>query len=426
MGITGRTIVCIGSNWDYDPTSKHHIMKVLARRNDILWVNYHGTRRPQLNRSDIRSGLSALRRIACGLQMVEANFRQITPMVIPGARSRIMQAVHRQLLTQQIRDALATIPGSAERPVQIWSFAPDVPFLAGQFNEECFIYYCVDDHAQFEGINSEMITRAENETIDRADMVITTSDALQHAKRFRRPDCALIRHGVDHARFSAAWRVRQPIPSDLSRVPRPIFGFFGLIQHWVDLPLIAEVARLRPGYSFVLIGECQRDMSQLSSLPNVYLLGRKPNADLPAYCAAFSAGLMPFMQSTLARSINPIKMYEYLASGLPVISTPLPEAERFCGPITICGNAPDFAAGCDMALENDHPARRAEISALVAGESWESKVELLSDLVMKRVKRITKEASMPLLHVAGPRLHDDMTIAGTMPFQRTADSTFAD
>jgi len=404
--ISGRIIICIGSNWDYDPTSKHHIMKALARRNDILWVNYHGTRRPRMSRTDMRSAFSALRRMARGPQTVQSNFVQMTPLVIPGARSRLLQAVHRQLLTQQIREALYAIPGSSTRPIQIWSFAPDVPFLAGQFNEECFVYYCVDDHARFEGLDETLITRAENETIDRADLVITTSESLQHAKRFRRPDCILVRHGVDHERFSATWRMRQPTPYDLRQIPRPIFGFFGLIQFWVDLPLIAEVARLRPNYSFVLIGECQRDAAPIAGLSNVHLLGRKPNAELPAYCAAFSAGLMPFVQSPLARSINPIKMYEYLAAGLPVISTPLPEAERFSGPITVTQNAVEFAVACDHALESDHPGRRAEISGLVAGESWDTKVELLSKLVMQRVRGVTKEASMPAANVF-PHLRED-------------------
>ena len=423
--ISGRTIVCIGSSWDYDPTSKHHIMKALARRNDILWVNYHGTRRPRLSRSDLRSGFSTLRRIARGPQTVQSNFVQMTPLVIPGARSRLMQAVHRQLLIQQIREALTAIPGSGDRPIQIWSFAPDVPFLAGEFNEECFIYYCVDDHAQFEGLDEGLITRAENDTIDRADLVITTSESLQHAKRFRRPDCVLVRHGVDHERFSAAWRVRQPTPHDLMRIPKPIFGFFGLIQFWVDLPLIAAVAKLRPNYSFALIGECQRDAAPLAGLPNVHLLGRKPNAELPAYCAAFTAGLMPFVQSPLARSINPIKMYEYLAAGLPVISTPLPEAARYSGPITMTENAAEFAAACDRALESDHPARRAAISQLVVAESWESKVELLSELVMMRVRGVTKQASMPVSHVV-PRFRDVATIAGSPPLNAVAELSTVD
>lgn len=424
--ISGRTIICIASNWDYDPTSKHHIMKVLAGRNDILWVNYHGTRRPRLNRTDIRSGFSALRRIVRGLRPVQPGFLQLTPLVIPGARTRLMQSIHRHLLIRQIREALATIPGSADRPLQIWSFAPDVPFLAGEFNEECFIYYCVDDHAQFEGLDGSQISRAENQTIDRADLVITSSETLQQAKRFRRPDCVLVRHGVDHQRFSAAWRTRQPTPHDLIRIPRPIFGFFGLIQFWVDLPLVAEVARRRPNYSFVLIGECQRDALPLAGLNNIHLLGRKPNAQLPAYCAAFSAGLMPFVQGPLARSINPIKMYEYLAAGLPVISTPLPEAERYRGPIRMAGNAADFAAACDHVLESDYPGRRAEISQLVAGESWDSKVEELSELVVRRTRPMLRQASMPRTHVVGPRQPDDITIADPTPFHRASEPVFVD
>ncbi len=382
--IEGRTIVCVASAWDYDPTSKHQIMKLLAQRNHIVWVNYHGTRRPSLSSADFKAGMGVLRRIMRGVQPVGPTFNQVTPLVFPGVRNRLLQRLHEHMLITQIRRAIKRTVGPTAQPIQIWAFAPDVPFLIGQFNEEAFIYYCVDDYTLFEGYDSRRIQTSEDEMVRRADLVITTSEALLQCKSRLRDDAVLIRHGVDYDRFASAWKQELPRPDDLASVSGPIFGFFGLIQFWIDTALIELVAKLRPQYSFVFIGDCSIDVSHLSCLPNVHFLGRKSNHQLPAYCRAFDAALMPFTQTAMTDSVNPIKMYEYLAAGLPIISTPLPEARRFSDVIELTSSPEAFAKACDTVLANDYAGRREDISHLVKAESWRSKVESLSQLVLRK------------------------------------------
>ncbi|MEK6675356.1 MAG: glycosyltransferase [Planctomycetota bacterium] len=379
--ITDRIIVCIGSSWNYDPTSKHHIMSELSKYNDIVWVEYHGTRRPKASLHDLRSAWSALRRMMGGRSWVKPRILRVTPVVVPGARHRMVSAIHHRLLTKQIRSAVRAVPEWSAKPVQIWSFAPDVPFLIGSCDEECFVYYCTDDYIRFEGFDSERIRTYEEEMLERADLVVTTSEALWKAKRARRADAVLMRHGVDFDHFAAAWRNPPPRPDDLAKISNPLFGFFGLLHHWIDVALLAELARQRPQYSFVLIGESKVDVSELRCLSNVHLLGRRAYADLPAYCATFSAGLLPFTRHEMTRSINPIKMYEYLAAGLPILSTPLPEAERFRGPVRFGETAREFAEACDAVLEAPQESRGKTISDYVEIETWESKVAELGKLV---------------------------------------------
>lgn len=410
--IKGRIIVCIASSWDYDPTSKHQIMKVLSRENDIVWINYHGTRRPRINRNDLRTGWSVLGRVARGIHRVSPSILQVTPLVIPGAANPLLQRIHEGMLIAQIRRAIRSVDGWEHRPLQVWSFAPDVPYLVGKFNEECFLYYCVDEYCHFEGLDPDRILRAETELVRRADFVVATSQALLETKGAIRDDVTLVRHGVDYDHFSAAWRRPLERPRDLRGVPDPIFGFFGLIQYWVDLPLLVDVARRRPDYSFVLIGDCVVDVGLLERLPNVFLLGRRRNEDLPAYCAAFEAGLMPFVRSRMTRNINPIKMYEYLAAGLPIVSTPLPEAERYLGPITMADNAADFAAACDQVLASRHAGRSEAIATTVHGESWLSKVEFLSALVQRSAHGSNGRpvVSRPIEHVMAGAGVDPMPV----------------
>lgn len=398
--IKDRLIVCIASSWDYDPTSKHHIMSLLSRENDILWVNYHGSRRPAINRADLADVWRKLKRVAGGLQWVAPSFAQFTPLVIPGAANPLLQRLHQRMVISQIRRALRTVAGASNKKIQVWSFAPDVPYLVGAFDEECFIYYCVDEYRQFEGFDSQRIAAAENKLVDRADIVITTSEVLLNSKRKLRSDVVLVRHGVDYDHFAPAQRQALTRPPELDAIPRPIFGFFGLIHRWIDCALIAEVARLRPLYSFVLIGDAKVDTSQLDGLANVFLLGRRRYRDLPAYCAAFDAALLPFTTDAMTRNVNPVKMCEYLAAGLPVISTPLPEARRFEHAISVTETPRAFAEACDRVVAGDVPDRDA-IGRTVQSETWQSKVEYISDLIAARTNPILRTASMPSAQV-GP------------------------
>lgn len=385
--ISGRTIVCIGSSWDYDPTSKHHLMRLLSAQNRILWVNYHGTRRPGATKSDVAGAWSVLRRVARGVERVSESMWQLTPLVIPGASNNAVRHFNEQLLMAQIKRALNAIAQTSD-PIQVWCFAPDVPFLVDQLGEEVFIYYCVDDYTKFQGHDAVHIVESETELLHRADLVITTSAPLWEEKRQIREDAKLLRHGVDFDHFTAAWRQELPCPRDLEAIPGPRIGFFGLIQHWIDTSLLAEVARQCPNYSFVLIGEAKSEVAALKSLRNVHLLGRRTYSELPAYCAHFDAALLPFAANEMTRCVNPIKMHEYLAAGLPIVSTPLPEAERLAPPIRIAATADEFAAACTDAIATPTDQRGLAMARLVMHDSWESKVEALSVLVSRHVEAL--------------------------------------
>ncbi len=397
--IRGRVIVCIASSWDYDPTSKHHVMRLLAKNNDIVWVNYHGTRKPRINAADARSALSALRRFAGGVRKITPGMVQVTPLVIPGASRPRLARLSQSLLVRQIRGAIRAVDPARSKPLQVWSFAPDVDELIGRFDEECFVYYCVDEFAEFEGVDGERIRKSEAILLKEADVVVTTSATLHEKRVGRRPDAILLRHGVDHDHFSKALRRNPAQPEPLDTIPRPMFGFFGMIHHWIDVDLIAAVAELRPHYSFVLLGESLTDVSTLRRIPNVYLLGRRPYVELPAYCAQFVAGLLPFRRTSMTENVNPIKLLEYLAAGLPVISTAIPEALRIGEPVQTADTPAEFARACDVVAAGPSPARRREISGGVANETWAARVDQLSALIGQKLtqSRSRHRRSIPLL-----------------------------
>lgn len=383
--IENRNIICVASSFDGDPTSKHHIMRLLARRNNVLWINYHASRRPTLSGSDIRTAFRRLRQIG-GSQRRRAQaerIRVLTPPLIPLPDSAGIRRFNTGVLVRKIRGALAEWP---DRPVQVWLFAPDAPELIGRFDEECVVYYCVDDFAEFDGYNRDLIRRLEGRTIHGADVVIASARKLFAAREPLHDHVHLVPHGVDVEHFAAAARGTCVPPPDVVDVPRPVFGFFGLIGKYVDLSLVASVARRRPDWSFVMIGEATCDTAAMAELPNVRLLGRRAYEDLPAYCGAFDVGLIPFVINELTRAVNPIKLREYLAAGLPVVSTPLPEVLAYTPHVRIGDTAEAFERACEDALADARAIPAVERQALVREEGWAARVEHISRIVEGSVR----------------------------------------
>lgn len=380
--ISNRLIICIASNWELDPTSKHHVMRLLARNNRIVWVNYHGTRRPTLSVADFRSSCSAITRVLRGPQRVGDSTVHMTPLVIPSVRNGLIGRWNQLAVIAQIRRVVRKMQPVPARPVQIWSFAPDVSFLAGHFGEEKFVYYCVDDFAEFEGFDNQAIRTAEQKTLDRSDVVITSARALYDAKRRLHPNVHLVRHGVDVKHFLNALNPNTGKPADVAGLTEPTVGFFGLVHNWIDVELLTDVARRLPHVRFVLVGDVFVDVSALRALPNVLLLGRKPYASLPAYCAAFDVAILPFKCNGMTAYVNPIKLREYLAAGLPVVSTPMPEATLYPNEVTIASGAAAFADACEEAMKRSSLQERIRRSRCVVDEDWEAVVEKLGRIVM--------------------------------------------
>ncbi|MGB0717373.1 MAG: glycosyltransferase [Phycisphaerae bacterium] len=423
--IRDRIIVSIGSAWDYDPTSKHQIMKRLAQHNRVVWINYHGSRRPTVGSSDMWAICAKLLEVSRGIRRVSDSMIQVTPLVVPGAKHPWLQALHRRLLIQSIRRAIRHFQKRSPAPVQVWSFAPDVPFLVGQLGEEKYLYYCVDEFSEFDGYDADSMKKLETEQIQKADLVVATSQKLQRNKQEIRDDVVYMPHGVDHDHFAAAWRNELTPPAELLKLGGPVFGFFGLIHHWVDIELLKAVALRRPNYQFVMIGEAKVDLHALEELDNVHLLGRKPYEELPAYCAGFDAAMMLFRQNSMTENVNPIKMQEYLAAGLPIVSTPLPEASGFSPYIVMAANADAYAAACDQVLVTWMKKDRPTISDTMRGNGWNARIERISKAMLangKSAVEVALPASQPKTDVTTSPAWDNWMDGGVTTDSQVAGS----
>jgi glycosyltransferase involved in cell wall biosynthesis len=236
------------------------------------------------------------------------------------------------------------------------------------------IYYCVDEYTAFTGVSATSLGALEEQLLRRADAVIVSADLLYASKAKFNPHTTLVRHGVDFEHFKRALDPGTVIPDEISKLPRPIIGFFGLIADWVDVDLMAEVAKHFNRGSLVVLGKATTDTSVLTQLPNVHLLGRKPYEQLPSYCKGFDVALNPFRLNELTLNANPLKVREYLAAGLPVISTPIPEVEVL-GLCQIAAGAEATIRAIDRALIDPGPSvARCEA---VRSESWEARLDVI-------------------------------------------------
>ncbi|HOA74939.1 MAG TPA: glycosyltransferase [Phycisphaerae bacterium] len=398
--ISGKNIVCFASGWEFHPTSKHHVMRELSRENNIIWVNWHCSRRPTLGIDDLKSILLRLKQIRQGPRQPSGSITVLTPWQIPLPESRLAGRLNRALIGRAVHQVLQKLP---ERPVQLWSFAPDVADFVGCFNEEAVIYYCVDAFGEFSGYNRALIERRERELIDRANVVITTSPPLYDSKRSLHPNVHLIEHGVDHQHLARALADETAVPEDIARLPRPIFGFVGVVGDWVDVQLVTELARRRPGASVVMIGPRSAAFNSIPSLPNLHWLGPRDHRLLPGYLKSFDVGLIPFRQVPLTHNANPIKLYEYLAAGVPTVSTSLPAVKPIPGSVWLADDAAAAADCCDQALRHNTPAERAARSRLMLAHSWVQRLEELSEIVTQAIEPVGRRHDACPVHPAETR-----------------------
>jgi glycosyltransferase involved in cell wall biosynthesis len=380
--IHGQDIICFCNDWDADPLSKKHIMKRLAAANRVLWINSMGNRRPTASARDFQRIVKKLRDFAGGCQRVEENIHVFTPLALPFHGSALARWFNRAWMKRQIRWACQRL--DFRDPI-VYTFVPWSADVVGNLGEKMIIYHITDEFTEFSGTNKTAILEMEQRLIDQSDAVIVSAERLGEKARSRGKEPFLITHGVDVTHFRQACDPRTAIPVDIAALRKPIVGFIGLIEDWVDLRLMGVLARSRPAWTFVLIGKLVASDAPVRDLPNVHLLGRKEYQELPGYCKAFDVAVLPFVINELTLAANPLKLREYLAAGLPVVASAIPEAERLEGLLAIARSDEQFLRKIEDALANGAPAAgRRHISESMDGETWEHKVEDISNIIEGR------------------------------------------
>jgi glycosyltransferase involved in cell wall biosynthesis len=379
--VSGESIICFAKDWDEDPTSNNHVMTELAKQNRVLWLNSIATRTPNLaSGRDLKKIFRKLASFATGARRVQDNLWVYTPIVLPLPHSRWAQVVNRRLLRLALWRLIRKL---GMKQLQLWTFLPNSSEYVGTLGESVSVYYCVDEWSKFDYVDGERTAKAERDLVSRVDVVFAVANSLVEGRRPLNPETHLARHGVDHDLFAKALDPATAVPVDIASLPKPVIGFYGTLQNWIDIDLICYLAERHPAWSIVLIGKPMADLSRLERHRNVHVLGRRPHAQLPAYCKGFSVGIIPYVLNERLLHVNPIKLREYLSAGLPVVSVALPEVEAYSRQCTVARTYEAFERGIEEAIATDSPQRRQARSDRMRGETWEARVADVCRHVMR-------------------------------------------
>ena len=254
-------------------------------------------------------------------------------------------------------------------------FAP-LRHMFERFEDTVVIYDLLDDlsiyDASEEGLPLERRVAAHHpHVMQAADIVTVSNEVLEQRHRVERGDLILVPNGVDPDRFSE----RRPRPADLPQADpdSPMIGYHGAVAEWFDFDLLTAVATARPDWRFVLLGPVDPTVtaraSDLEELPNVLLLGERPSGEVPAYVQAFDVGAIWFQVNTMTEGVTPLKMYEYLAAGVPCVSTPLPACVAEPA-VATASEAAGFIGELKAALHRDE-SQKATRDEVARRHSWD-------------------------------------------------------
>jgi glycosyltransferase involved in cell wall biosynthesis len=280
--------------------------------------------------------------------------------------------------------------------------------VVGKFGEILSIYHVVDEYAGYTGQDQgrrREIQQAEQSLLDMVDLSIVVSRELFEAKHGECRNMFVVPNAVDFAAFAAA-SARAETPADLAAIPRPRIGYSGLVGVRLDLDLVDAVASACPDFHYVFIGsvdgrECSQELRRLESRPNIHFLGEKPAARVPDYVAGFDVGMLPYHMNLETRHISPLKLYEYLAAGVPVVSTPIPATRPFTDLIRVAGSSEEYARELSLALDQDSEDCRQKRRSVAGENTWDHRVRQIEKIIAEALgskdfgpgKQVTEPAS---------------------------------
>ena len=385
----GFSVVCLSSQeWQVElPTNRQQIMaRAAARGHRVLFVEtseFLGKHLWRLLRRRPRRSLAA--RIAATEPAAPGVLAVKALNVMPwGHKYRWANSVNTRVTAFRLRRLARRLP----QPAVLWVYDPCAALPAGRYDTVFSVYDVVDDYAEQVGGDPRrraLVETADARTAEAARLVFATSRPQYERQLERNRQTHLVPNVGDYRLFAPAAE-REFAAPEVRDLRRPVLGFAGnFVAGKVDFQLLQDLARERPDATILLIGPEHREtadaVAALVACPNVLWLGQKPQSELPRYVAAFDVALIPYLENAYTRSCFPLKVYESLAAGKPVVATGLPELAGMEPDVVLCNGTDEFLAAVDRAVAANDPEevrRRGEIAAL---NTWETRTERLLGLV---------------------------------------------
>jgi glycosyltransferase involved in cell wall biosynthesis len=390
--LTGKSIVCFGGEdwWYHHPHSKNHLMRRFARAgNRVVFVNSISMGLPGLGNKDLLPRVARkLRSYAKLARTTPEGITVVSPAALPFYGSRAARAANRALLAAQV-GGLARRRGLT-RPV-LWVAIPTAAEMIGRLDESLVVYHVsdkYDENSMDHATDPAAIRRLHEHALDRADLIFYSGRKLLEEAARGRERSHLLEQAVDFEHWSRVGSGELEVAAEVARIPRPRLGYFGAIEPWlIDQELIKRAAVERPGWQWVFIGNKSRGV-EVEGLPNTHFLPPVAYDELPRYAAGFDVCVLPWETERAFTSYgSAIKVREYLATGKPVVISPLPEYEPMRDVLRIARSREDFFRLVEEALAEDDAQAALRRQNSVEGGTWDARAEWVSGLVEEALEK---------------------------------------
>lgn len=386
--LSGHQFVYFGDVWGGLMRNRHNLMQLFARENRVLFVERRphlkptlaGFRRGELSLAEVAR--PTVRRVAENLHV----FRY--PVWAPVSGRWPLRPLTRTIQSAHFQSALRRL--GLDRPI-VWFYHPEWLDLVDAIpSARLRLYHVVDEYTSYQRLTEadrRRIAERERRLIERMDAVFVVSPALRQAKQALHHHTYLVPNGVNYPAFAAA--LEDPsLPPDLSAIPRPRIGYSGLISDKLELETLRALAQAHPDWSLVFLGAAnvisQRAVWEaLLRESNVHYLGQAAWERVPHYLKGLDVGLMPYTQDRHSETISPLKMYDYLAAGLPIAAIDIPAVREMAAQVQIARDADELEQAVRQALADQSPERRRARQAEAARNSWEARAEELSGIIQQ-------------------------------------------
>ncbi|WP_439597211.1 glycosyltransferase family 1 protein [Falsiroseomonas sp.] len=370
-------LLCLSHlRWDFVFQRPQHLMTRAARDHEVIFFE--------------EPHFDAVPAARLDLTPQPGGVLRAVPVLPHGCDGAASLAAQRHLMEGLLKER-------AGRPLIAWFYTPMALGFADQLKPDVTVYDCMDELSAFRGAPPAML-EMERRLLERADLVFTGGRSLYEAKQDRHPEVHCFPSSIDTAHFGQA-RTGLPEPESMAGIARPRMGFFGVIDERMDLELVAAFAALRRDWQLVMLGPVVKiDPASLPQGPNLHWLGGRSYADLPAYLAHWDLGFMPFALNESTRFISPTKTPEFLAAGLPVLSTPVVDVVRDYGEaglVEIVTSAAELAEQADRLLRQKRAPFLARVDAQLAQNSWDLTWSRMQALIGEEAQAFARRSGRP-------------------------------
>lgn len=383
--IENQHIICFSTeDWNpLLPTNKYQLMSRLSEKNKILYIETLGTRRPQFNFSDVSRITKRLFSQKKTSDAYRDSVSVLSPRIIP-SHTNFFRKINSFLFAPILKKHICK--NNIKNPI-VWIYNPyAVYYLDAIKDPSLIIYHCVDDLSAVPGANKQEMIKAEEKLLKRSNIVFATANNLYEKCKKINPNTFLQTNVSDFNHFNTVDKQEFEKPSQLENLKKPILMFSGnLARHKVDYKLIKYIALSRPDWTLVIIGpkwegDSSEEFESMTKIKNIKYIGYIAYLELPRYFKYADILFIPYVKNKATENVFPLKFYEYLATGKPVICTDLGSLQEKKGLIPLTDDHDQYVKECEKLLLSADENKGERIKC-ASENTWEKRIDQMSEII---------------------------------------------